>query len=89
LQELLARLGRSPSMIEAVVLTHEHFDHVGFPERARRELGVPVHAHERELPVTHRPLRYDHERSRLPYMLRHPQIVSGHRRRRAQAAGPS
>lgn len=72
LLELLARLGRDVRAIEAVVLTHGHFDHMGFAERARTELGVPVYAHERELPVTRHPWRYDHERSRLPYMLRHP-----------------
>jgi len=72
LQELLQRLKRDQGEIHAVVLTHAHFDHVGFAERARTELGVSVFAHEREVPVTRHPLRYDHERSRLPYMLRHP-----------------
>src|SRR5215213_8679881 len=72
LEELLRRLGRKAAAIEAVVLTHGHFDHMGFAERARRELGVPVHAHELEVPVTRHPWRYEHERSRLPYMLRHP-----------------
>jgi glyoxylase-like metal-dependent hydrolase (beta-lactamase superfamily II) len=72
LEELLRKLGRAASAIEAVVLTHAHFDHMGFAERARRELGVPLYAHEREVPVTRHPLRYDHERSRIPYMLRHP-----------------
>jgi glyoxylase-like metal-dependent hydrolase (beta-lactamase superfamily II) len=33
---------------------------------------VPVYAHEREVPVTRHPWRYDHERSRIPYMVRHP-----------------
>jgi glyoxylase-like metal-dependent hydrolase (beta-lactamase superfamily II) len=72
LQELLARLGRDARAVEAVVLTHGHFDHMGFAERARTELGVPVYAHEAEVPVTRHPWRYDHERSRIPYMLRHP-----------------
>ena len=65
--EALRALGRSPSDVEALVLTHGHFDHVGFAERARAELGVRVWAHEREVPVTRHPWRYDHERSRLPY----------------------
>jgi glyoxylase-like metal-dependent hydrolase (beta-lactamase superfamily II) len=72
LNELLGRLGRSAGAIEAVVLTHAHFDHMGFAERARRALRVPVLAHELEVPVTRHPWRYDHERSRIPYMLRHP-----------------
>jgi glyoxylase-like metal-dependent hydrolase (beta-lactamase superfamily II) len=74
LQELLRRLERDASAIEAVVLTHAHFDHMGFAERARTELGVPVWAHEREVPVTKHPWRYDHERSRVPYMLRYPKF---------------
>jgi glyoxylase-like metal-dependent hydrolase (beta-lactamase superfamily II) len=72
LQDALRELGRAPSDIKAVVLTHAHFDHMGFAERARTELGVPVLAHELELPVTRHPWRYDHERSRIPYMVRHP-----------------
>jgi glyoxylase-like metal-dependent hydrolase (beta-lactamase superfamily II) len=72
LEALLTALGRDRKAIQAVVLTHAHFDHMGFAERARTELGVPVYAHELELPVTRHPWRYDHERSRVPYMLRHP-----------------
>ena len=50
-----------------VVATHAHFDHVGFAERARTELGVPVHVHENDAPLTRHPWRYDHERPRSPY----------------------
>jgi glyoxylase-like metal-dependent hydrolase (beta-lactamase superfamily II) len=71
LQSALRELGHSPATVRAVVLTHGHFDHVGFAERARTELGVPVHAHARELALARRPWQYDHENSRLPYA-RHP-----------------
>jgi glyoxylase-like metal-dependent hydrolase (beta-lactamase superfamily II) len=71
LQRALAELGRSTGDIEAVVLTHAHFDHMGFAARAQQELGVPVWAHQNELAVVSHPWRYDHERSRIPY-LRHP-----------------
>ncbi len=74
LHRALNELGRSPADIEAVVLTHGHFDHMGFARRARRELGVPLWAHERELGVVAHPWRYDHERPRAPY-LRHPEFV--------------
>jgi glyoxylase-like metal-dependent hydrolase (beta-lactamase superfamily II) len=60
--------------VEAVVLTHGHFDHMGFAKRARIELGVPLYAHERERPVVRHPWRYPHENSRLPYF-RHPRFV--------------
>src|SRR3954469_505424 len=66
-QEALGRIGRSPDDVEAVVLTHAHFDHVGFAERARTELGVPVYVHENDVPVTRHPWRYDHERRRSFY----------------------
>ena len=49
------------------MLTHAHFDHVGFAERARRELGVPVYVHESDAPLTRHPWRYDHERGRARY----------------------
>jgi glyoxylase-like metal-dependent hydrolase (beta-lactamase superfamily II) len=68
LQAALRALGRGAGDIEAVVLTHAHFDHVGFAERARRELGVPVYVHENDVGLTRHPLRYDHERPRSYYL---------------------
>jgi glyoxylase-like metal-dependent hydrolase (beta-lactamase superfamily II) len=74
LHRALAQLGRRLGDIQAVVLTHAHFDHMGFAARAQRELGVPVYAHGREVSVVAHPWQYDHERSRLPY-LRHPSFL--------------
>jgi glyoxylase-like metal-dependent hydrolase (beta-lactamase superfamily II) len=70
LQAVVDRIGRSLADIAAVVLTHAHFDHVGFAERARRELGVAVWVHEDDVPLAHHPMQYGHERSRLPYLLK-------------------
>ncbi|HEV7302521.1 MAG TPA: MBL fold metallo-hydrolase [Tepidisphaeraceae bacterium] len=70
LQMALTQLGRSLSDIKAIVLTHAHFDHVGFAERARTKLGIPVYAHEEERPITKHPLSYEHEKSRLYYAWR-------------------
>jgi glyoxylase-like metal-dependent hydrolase (beta-lactamase superfamily II) len=67
LHEALRALGRPPTDVEAVVLTHAHFDHVGFAEKARSELGVPVYVHENDVPLTQHPWRYDHERPRSWY----------------------
>jgi glyoxylase-like metal-dependent hydrolase (beta-lactamase superfamily II) len=75
LQQALSSLRRSTGDIEAVVLTHGHFDHMGFARRAHEELGVPVWAHDLETPVVRHPWRYDHERSRMPYFVRHPRFV--------------
>jgi glyoxylase-like metal-dependent hydrolase (beta-lactamase superfamily II) len=66
-QDALREIGRSADDVEAVVLTHAHFDHVGFAERARSELGVPVYVHENDVPLTRHPWRYDHERNRTYY----------------------
>src|SRR3954451_20920398 len=46
LQAALRELGRGHDAVKAVVLTHAHFDHLGFAERARTKLGVPVYCHE-------------------------------------------
>jgi glyoxylase-like metal-dependent hydrolase (beta-lactamase superfamily II) len=67
LRDKLTRIGRSLADVRAVVLTHAHFDHVGFAEQARRELGVPIFVHEDDVPLTRHPWRYDHERLRSPY----------------------
>ena len=46
----LARIGRSPADVAAVLLTHAHPDHIGSAEHLRTHGPTPVHAHEREVP---------------------------------------
>ena len=46
----LRALGRSIDDVEAIVLTHAHIDHIGFAQVLQDERGIPVYAHEAELP---------------------------------------
>lgn len=68
----LRELERSQSEIKAIVLTHAHADHVGFAEKLRRKLDIPVYVHraEEELATSLQPFGPS-EGSLLPY-LRHP-----------------
>jgi glyoxylase-like metal-dependent hydrolase (beta-lactamase superfamily II) len=75
LQAALAELGREPAEIKALVLTHAHFDHIGFAERARTELGLPVYAHENDVPLARKPQQYSHERARSRYLLSRPKAL--------------
>jgi glyoxylase-like metal-dependent hydrolase (beta-lactamase superfamily II) len=75
LQSALAELGRDPAAVEAIALTHAHFDHVGFAERARTAWHLPVWVHERDASLARHPLHYEREHS----MLRHWNSVAGAR----------
>ncbi|MCW2972450.1 MAG: fold metallo-hydrolase [Thermoleophilia bacterium] len=72
LHDALQLLGRSTNDIRALILTHGHFDHVGFARRAHDELGIPVYVHAQDQRLATDPWNYEHERSRLPYAVRHP-----------------
>jgi glyoxylase-like metal-dependent hydrolase (beta-lactamase superfamily II) len=52
LHDALGELGRNPDDLAAIVLTHAHFDRVGFAERARTEYDLPVWVDERDVPPT-------------------------------------
>jgi glyoxylase-like metal-dependent hydrolase (beta-lactamase superfamily II) len=86
LLDALEQLGRPIGDVRALVLTHAHFDHVGFAERLRKQQGVPVYVHENDVPLTQHPWRYDHERPRSVYFatqLRALPIVATFLRNRA------
>lgn len=48
----LRTIGRELQDIEAVVLTHIHADHIGFAQRLKRELNVPVYVHRDDIPAS-------------------------------------
>lgn len=75
LGEALEQIGRRPQEIAALLLTHGHFDHVGFARRAHREWGVPVHVHPGDRRLARHPYRYRPERNRLLYPLTHPRSL--------------
>jgi glyoxylase-like metal-dependent hydrolase (beta-lactamase superfamily II) len=52
-QRALRQIGRSPSDLTAVLLTHGHPDHLGAAERVRRETGAKIHVHAPEAPRAH------------------------------------
>lgn len=68
LTNALTALGRRTTDIEAVILTHGHFDHLGFAEHARLELGVPVWLHTNDYPLAKNPSQYAHPTSRLKHL---------------------
>ncbi|MDX2355363.1 MBL fold metallo-hydrolase [Dietzia sp. PP-33] len=69
--ETLGRLNRRPHDIRALVLTHGHFDHVGFARRARTELDVPVLVHPYDVRLAAHPYSYTPQSNRFLYPLAH------------------
>jgi glyoxylase-like metal-dependent hydrolase (beta-lactamase superfamily II) len=68
LGEAVRSLGRTLADIRALVLTHAHYDHVGFAERLRRELGVPVWVHENDVSLARHPSLFRTERLPVLYL---------------------
>jgi len=75
LPDLLAAVDRTPADVEAVVLTHAHFDHVGFARQALRELHAEIWVHPADARLAAHPYRYAHENPRATYPIRHPRAV--------------
>ena len=75
LQDALEQLGRRPDEVRALVLTHGHFDHVGFARRAQRAWGLPVLVHEGDRRLAAHPYRYKPQSSRVLYPLLHPRSL--------------
>ena len=74
-RQCLADVGRSASEFRGLVITHGHFDHVGFATKLRRCYGVPVWAGAADAYILRHPYRYRPERPRLAYPLTHPRAL--------------
>ncbi|MGK9220387.1 MBL fold metallo-hydrolase [Microbacterium barkeri] len=75
LREVLGHLRATPADIDAVVLTHGHFDHVGIARRLQRAHETPVHVHARDRRLARHPYLYRPERARPPYLARYPRAL--------------
>lgn len=71
----LETLGRRPEEIKALVLTHGHFDHVGYAARVQREWNVPVYVHQADVGLAAHPYRYKPQRNRFVYPFMHPRSL--------------
>ncbi len=71
LDALLKHLGLRVQDIDAVLLTHGHFDHVGVA-RSLHASGVPVRVHTADRRLARHPYRYRPAVARVPYLLTHP-----------------
>jgi len=70
----LESIGSTPRDIDAIVLTHGHFDHVGMCRRLH-EHHVLSHVHERDRVLVKHPYQYAHEAPRAPYPFRYPAAI--------------
>ena len=72
LEGALAAIGRKIDDVDAIVLTHAHIDHVGFSQRLQDERGIPVYAHQEELPQAQTGKPPKTEGSFFPQLFRYP-----------------
>jgi len=71
-QKALALVGRRVDDVQALLITHGHFDHVGFARHVQLRYGIDVWAHPGDHPITRHPYRYRPQQPRLVHPLTHP-----------------
>ena len=74
-RELLGAIGRNPGDVRALLLTHGHFDHVGFARGLQASLRTPVWVHDADRSLAAHPYRYRPEQNRVLFPLRHGRSV--------------
>lgn len=75
LGKALAALGLSMDGLRGVVLTHAHFDHVGFARKLTGESTAPIFVHPEDRYLAAHPYHYLRERSPLRYPLFYPRGI--------------
>jgi len=75
LRSALRAIGAGPADIDAIVLTHGHFDHVGMCDRLWTEFHRPVRVTEEDRELVRHPYRYAHENIRWGYPFRYPRSI--------------
>lgn len=68
LGQALAQLGRRREEVRALILTHAHYDHVGFARRLQKEWQVPVLVHPGDQSLARHPALFKAERLPLAYV---------------------
>lgn len=58
----LSDIDKKLTDIKAIILTHGHFDHIGFAERLRCEAKIPVYIHDNDVPLLRHPRQYGRNR---------------------------
>ena len=71
-ERAIALAGRRVEEVRGLVITHGHFDHVGFARHVQLRYGVPVWAHPDDHHLTQHPYRYRPQQPRLLHPLTHP-----------------
>lgn len=69
LHQALESLNKRVEDIQALLLTHGHFDHLGFAEQLRSQASVPVYVHDNDVPLTRHPRQYGRDRPLTFYLL--------------------